>query len=177
MVQIVNVVNCHCTRVLASLCHKAGEQTFTKLLGKSLSRHGRLPCGVAQRRSCNSVYVLSKCVSHVQSVQKTHNDLQSLGSKNTRSEMEPHVVYILNSECSLFEFRADSDHSSSFIIIIIHHASCVMCHASCVMTCWRPSMRFSHSNPKLHLRSELTQPQPHSYGFLRRLYYSFFITL
>ena len=83
-----------------------------------------------------------------------------------RSEIEPHGVYILNSECTLFELRADSDQSSSFIIIIIHHASCVMCHASCVMTCWRPSMCFSHSNPKLHFRSELTQPQPHSYGFL-----------
>ena len=93
------------------------------------------------------------------------------------NEIEPHGVYILNSECTLFELRADSDQSSSFIIIIIHHASCVMCHASCVMTCWRPSMCFSHSNPKLHFRSELTQPQPHSYGFLRRLYYSFFITL
>ena len=93
------------------------------------------------------------------------------------SEIEPHGVYIVNSECTLFELRADSDHSSSFIIIIIHHASCVMCHASCVMTCWRPSMCFSHSNLKLHFRSELTQPQPHSYGFLRRLYYSFFITL
>ena len=91
------------------------------------------------------------------------------------SEIEPHGVYILNSECTLFELRADSDHSSSFIIIIIHHASCVMCHASCVMTCWRPSMCFSHSNPKPHFRSEVTQPQPHSYGFLRRLYYSFFI--
>jgi hypothetical protein len=86
------------------------------------------------------------------------------------SEIEPHGVYILNSECTLFALRA-------FIIIIIHHASCVMCHASCVMTCWRPSMCFSHSNPKLHFRSELTQPQPHSYGFLRRLYYSFFTTL
>ena len=95
----------------------------------------------------------------------------------SQSEIEPHGVYILNSECTLFELRADSDQSSSFIIIIIHHASCVMCHASCVMTCWRPSMCFSHSNPKLHFRSELTQPQPHSYGFLRRLYYSFFITL
>ena len=93
------------------------------------------------------------------------------------SEIEPHGVYISNSECTLFELRADSDQSSSFIIIIIHHASCVMCHASCVMTCWRPSMCFSHSNPKLHFRSELTQPQPHSNGFLRRLYYSFFITL
>ena len=104
-----------------------------------------------------------------------------LGHKNDiihgYSEIEPHGVYILNSECTLFELKADSDQSSSFIIIIIHHASCVMCHASCVMTCWRPSMCFSHSNPKLYFRSELTQPQPHSYGFLRRLYYSFFITL
>ena len=65
------------------------------------------------------------------------------------SEIEPHGVYILNSECTLLELRADSDQSSSFIIIIIHHASCVMCHASCVMTCWRPSMCFSHSNRKI----------------------------
>ena len=48
MVQIVNIFNGHCTSVLALLCHKAGEQTFTKLLGKSLSRHGCVPCRVAQ---------------------------------------------------------------------------------------------------------------------------------
>ena len=104
--------------------------------------------------------------------------LGTVGTSSCYSEIEPHGVYILNSECTLFELRADSDQSSSFIIIIIiPHASCVMCHASCVMTCWHPSMCFSHSNPKPHFRSELTQPQPHSYGFLRRLYYSFFITL
>ena len=49
------------------------------------------------------------------------------------SEIEPHGVYILNSECTLFELKADSDHSSSFIIIIIHHVPCVMCHVSCIM--------------------------------------------
>ena len=60
---------------------------------------------------------------------------------------------------------------------IMHHVSCVMCHASCIMTCWRFSMCFTHSNPKPHFHSNVTQPQPHSNGFLRRLYYSLFTTL
>ena len=60
---------------------------------------------------------------------------------------------------------------------IMHHVSCIMCHASCIMTCWRPSRCFTHSNLKPHFHSKVTQPQPHSNGFLRRLYYSFFTTL
>ena len=48
MIKIVNIFDGYCTSVLALLCHKAEKQTFTNLLGKSLSTHGCVPCSVAQ---------------------------------------------------------------------------------------------------------------------------------